>query len=348
MNNGFPKAKTTNFTGNNGLNLVSTIVNNDLEWVCRVNNKEYDYGIDAYLDIVTDEGFVTGQTIAVQVKSGKSYFKNKTSNGFTFYGEMKHLNYYINSQVPIVIIICDIKKRVCYWQHFKKDRIENTINSWKMNIPKNNKFSISNKNKLLALLPKVKNHTDDLTRLWEENLLLKKSDLLLYSIDRKHIEKYNIKPLKRFFKRLQVNDSLYISMQNKIEISTFGYEDDKREVYEIKEVKKYFKKVDKKIKNWLYFVNKTPPADSLLLFIFCLSNAEVLYNNQRLTKKEILSYLSSDQELPEMHIKIDKKIVSSLLKKNFLRVFDVTNKLGIPSTPITDSVISTLKALERS
>jgi len=35
-----------------------------------------DFGIDAYFDIITERYKLTGKSIAVQIKSGDSYFKN--------------------------------------------------------------------------------------------------------------------------------------------------------------------------------------------------------------------------------------------------------------------------------
>jgi hypothetical protein len=99
------------------------------------------------MDIVTDDNSVTGQSIALQIKTGKSFFKSKSNNGFTFYGEVKHLNYYMNSQLPILIVICDIEKRKCFWVHFDGNKIERTPSGWKINIPARNVLENSKKMK---------------------------------------------------------------------------------------------------------------------------------------------------------------------------------------------------------
>ena len=41
------------------------------------NHKENDFGIDAFIDVIAEFGQVTGKTIAAQVKTGSSYFKEK-------------------------------------------------------------------------------------------------------------------------------------------------------------------------------------------------------------------------------------------------------------------------------
>ena len=180
MNIGFPKANPSTFTGKAGVNLVSTIINNDFKWIFRPTPSENDFGIDAYIDIVSEDGLVTGQSIAMQIKSGDSFFKIKSPNGFTFYGEMKHLNYYMNSQSPVLIVICDTLEKKCYWENFDGNKIEKTKTGGKLNIPSNNFLAFSKKNKILDLLPPPKDYSDDLNQQWRINSLLKESDYILY------------------------------------------------------------------------------------------------------------------------------------------------------------------------
>ncbi len=181
MKKGFPKINQSSFTGESGINQVSTIVNNEFKWIFRPNHNENDYGIDAYIDIVSEDNFVTGQNVALQIKSGDSFFKTKSPNGFTFYGEMKHLNYYMNSQSPILIVICDSSKRKCFWEKFDGNKIEETKSGWKLNIPANNILELSNKNRILDLLPPPKDYSEDLSQQWKINTLLKESGYILYT-----------------------------------------------------------------------------------------------------------------------------------------------------------------------
>lgn len=106
MSRFFPKVNKKNFTSDSGVNFGATVVNDELGWIFRKNNNETDYGIDGYIDVVTEEGVVTGQSFAVQIKSGPSFFKQKSSNGFLYHCEAKHLNYYRNQQLPLLLIIC--------------------------------------------------------------------------------------------------------------------------------------------------------------------------------------------------------------------------------------------------
>ena len=73
MNTAFPKRRKTDVTAEIGVNLVSTIVNDDFGWVFRRTHQEHDFGVDGYIDYVDSNGGVTGQFIAVQIKTGNSY-----------------------------------------------------------------------------------------------------------------------------------------------------------------------------------------------------------------------------------------------------------------------------------
>ena len=52
-----------------------------------------DYGIDAQIEIVENK-CATGKLIAVQIKSGNSYFKELTPNSIIYRGKRKHYDYW--------------------------------------------------------------------------------------------------------------------------------------------------------------------------------------------------------------------------------------------------------------
>jgi hypothetical protein len=52
-----------------------------------------DYGIDAQVEIWEGEEF-TGKLIALQIKSGVSYFRRNKDGNYVFTGELKHLDYW--------------------------------------------------------------------------------------------------------------------------------------------------------------------------------------------------------------------------------------------------------------
>jgi hypothetical protein len=73
---------------------------------------------------VADEEFVTGRLIAIQIKAGNSYLKEETSSGFVFRGKIKHYNYWTNHSLPVILVLCDLEKEVCYWEQISDDKVE--------------------------------------------------------------------------------------------------------------------------------------------------------------------------------------------------------------------------------
>ena len=43
-------------------------MNDELGFIFKRNDGSYDFGIDAYIEIVAEDGSVTGQVIGVQIK----------------------------------------------------------------------------------------------------------------------------------------------------------------------------------------------------------------------------------------------------------------------------------------
>lgn len=311
MSNKFPTYLRSNNTGDIGVNLVSRVVNDDMKLIFKRNNAEYDFGIDAYIEIVTDNGAVTGQVIAVQIKCGESFFKTKTKTGFTFYGENKHLNYYCNAPFPIVIIICDPESRECYWEHFTIERTEKTDKNWKINIPKRNKLSAQSKEAFLGLVGDPVDFSDTASEHWKMIEALKAADYVHYSVPKADIESGNIKPLSEFFSRILSNDDLSISLQGKVVVSVDGYFFDKRELWQIREVRRWAKKAEPKIKYWFFFCANPEKNDTLTWLLTCLTN--------------IIS-VEVDKSNNKTRIEYEKKPLAEVIRRNFLYLNELTER----------------------
>ncbi|MDT8278588.1 DUF4365 domain-containing protein [Roseomonas mucosa] len=82
---------STALTERVGVQEVNLIFTKRLKWFFREQTIS-DFGVDAEVEIVDEEGEPTGQLIALQVKSGTSFFQHKDAEGYTFYGEPRHLD----------------------------------------------------------------------------------------------------------------------------------------------------------------------------------------------------------------------------------------------------------------
>jgi hypothetical protein len=80
MNQGYPTYSKAAQKGDKGVEIVSRIINDGYGWLFKRNHQEHDFGIDAQVDVILDDGSVTGQMIALQIKYGASFFKEKESS----------------------------------------------------------------------------------------------------------------------------------------------------------------------------------------------------------------------------------------------------------------------------
>jgi len=114
-----PKQSPSQSIGEIGVNIVSLKVHQSLGWNFRRTPQELDFGIDGYIDIVTDEGYVTGKSIAVQIKTGPSYLRDgSNTETWRYVGDLKHINYYINHHTPVLLLLVDHQNHEIWWRQF--------------------------------------------------------------------------------------------------------------------------------------------------------------------------------------------------------------------------------------
>lgn len=63
-----------------------------------------DFGIDAQVEIV-DENYPTGDLIAIQIKSGLSFFDEETDDSYVFRTTDKHMSYWANHSLPVILVL---------------------------------------------------------------------------------------------------------------------------------------------------------------------------------------------------------------------------------------------------
>ena len=60
MKSGFPQFAPSAKQGDLGVNIVSRIVGEGFGWLFKRNHQEHDFGIDGQIEVVTEDGTVTG------------------------------------------------------------------------------------------------------------------------------------------------------------------------------------------------------------------------------------------------------------------------------------------------
>lgn len=281
MKTSYPKRPKTDVTAQAGVNLVSTIINDTYGWIFRRNHQEHDFGVDGYIDFVSEGGDVTGQTIAVQIKTGRSYLSENGS--IHWYTDTKeHLNYFLNLPISLLLIICDPEKKACYWDKLDNSNVYYQGDKWKYPIPKIKLLLPESKAEITGYFKEVKDyvseHEDDLSLI----NLIDDDSFVQYAIPREDIESKNVNNLRNFISRVTRNEKLTLAMQGKLYISTYGYERDSREVHEIKEVKEWAIEARKVINEWYLCVGNTVGIST----IFWIAACSMLKNKSTYCKLE--------------------------------------------------------------
>ncbi len=269
MTDDFPRYSPSAKQGNFGVGIVSRIVEEEFGWLFKRNHQEHDFGIDGQIEVVTQDGAVTGQMLACQIKCGASFFRESNKWGYTYRGETKHFNYLANYPLPVIIVICDPETKEGYWVRFQIGDTQVTEAGWKLTVPRVNRLS-SSKAALERFLPDVTDHLSPLKEYWRVNNMLFGFESFLFMIEREEVETGDISRVEEFRTRITSTKELAFHCQGKVEFSFSGYDDDPRELYEIEEVKRYVALLDAAFAELFFFVRTVEPMVTLKLFIFCL------------------------------------------------------------------------------
>jgi hypothetical protein len=124
-----------------GVHFVGYQTVRELGWVFR-EQPIPEYGIDAQLELV-QAGKTSGNLIAVQIKSGRSYFTRSDEIGFLYYGRPEHLEYWSAYAIPVVIVLYDPSVQEAYWQAVADESVTRTEHGWHIAIPVAQRFDFS-------------------------------------------------------------------------------------------------------------------------------------------------------------------------------------------------------------
>lgn len=134
----------TDDIGHSGVHGVGFLVTNELRWKFRPQY-ESDYGIDAQVEIV-EHNRPLGQLLALQIKAGKSWFREPVASprGWVFRPHQRHLEYWLNHDLPVLVVLFDEDKYAAYWQQVTADTIEVTRRgAHKLIVPTSNRLDRS-------------------------------------------------------------------------------------------------------------------------------------------------------------------------------------------------------------
>lgn len=132
-----PPSSDKDQQGRIGVAMVALAVHKKLDFVFR-EKPTSDVGIDGELEVRNDSGQSHGRLIAVQIKCGPSYLKEQTAEAIKFRGDYKHLRYWSNFAIPVMLILCDPDHDKCYWEAIDLQRVSFHEKGWSIDVPKAN------------------------------------------------------------------------------------------------------------------------------------------------------------------------------------------------------------------
>lgn len=96
-----------------------------------------DVGIDGQIEMVNAEGAATGQLVAVQVKSGTSYFHD-SGEAWKFYPHPKHRFYWERFPLPVLLFLHAPEDGAIYWVDVRQALRNPTLSQAAVTVPKRN------------------------------------------------------------------------------------------------------------------------------------------------------------------------------------------------------------------
>jgi len=139
------------YTNIERLGVIETdrIVTKYLGWIFR-EQPIVDVGLDALIE-QSEEGDPKGRFLAAQIKTGAGNFY-VSEKKLTYYVSHIHYNYWLNLEIPIILIAHIPETEKTYWQIISEETFKKAKRRWKIEIPKKQEFNEKSKSRLTQIL----------------------------------------------------------------------------------------------------------------------------------------------------------------------------------------------------
>jgi len=156
-----------------------------------------DFGVDAQVEIV-QQGQPIGKLVAIQIKSGESFFKETTPEGIVFRFSERHKKYWLNFSIPVVVIFYNPISDTMFWQVISKETVMEAGARYKVIIPSRNVLNEHSLNTFVSLSRQTRYNTRldrlALDRHWMQ--LIKNGETVYVEFEdwvNKSLPRYNIR-----------------------------------------------------------------------------------------------------------------------------------------------------------
>jgi hypothetical protein len=104
-------------------------------WLFREQPVE-DYGIDAHVEPVDGPDQPARQLLALQVKSGLSFFREETEDGWWFRAGRRHWHYWLGHVLPVIVVLYNPQAGALFWQHVDASVVQLTSEGGRLLVPR--------------------------------------------------------------------------------------------------------------------------------------------------------------------------------------------------------------------
>ena len=310
----FPKFSDSQRIGELGASIVEKVVRKELQWIFRRVHQESDFGIDGYIDLVDESRNVTGKSLAVQIKAGKSYCDATADYGLMYTGEFRHLNIFLNNPAPVLLLVCDEESEVIWWRQFEVGEVKPSESNWKILIPYAQMLAAASKSKLERIAGPVLDHIEPLREQWQIRDCIRDHDFIIFIVPRMEIKANDVSRVIAFFDSLSQSIESALAHEGRIVLSIDGYDHCKKELWEFAEVRRWMKKFEREVNSAFWFLNTTPPSYSLSVLMFCVCDGKIKYRDY--IKRRALTETSVSRKL-------------HFITHGFKRLNEFTCKMGV-------------------
>jgi len=137
-----------NSTERTGVNLVEKLFLS-FDWIPRIV-LQTDVGIDMEVEIC-ENGKPLGKLLAIQIKTGESYFREQDTDSIIYRPSETHLDYWLNHSLPVIIILHHPGTGQTIWESINRENIQSTRKAHKIHIPKFRSLDSNSKEALQSL-----------------------------------------------------------------------------------------------------------------------------------------------------------------------------------------------------
>jgi len=145
----YPKITDNDIIERSGIHAVAKKLT-EMRCIWR-ETRNTDVGIDGQIEFINSNGYSTGHLLAMQIKSGLSYFKQGNENYLFYYPGKKHRNYWTNFPIPVILVLYNPQEDVAYWIDVRRYlRSPVTMDENVIRIPRTNILDSSKRNELIS------------------------------------------------------------------------------------------------------------------------------------------------------------------------------------------------------